>query len=113
MNVKKMMGVLSVVAVAVFGPVAGAEQVAPAAAQGTPAAPAETISLKKGEVYTLEVKDLTRLAVGDPEMADISLDEKKKDPVGVRITGGKRGETTLVTWTKDGTIKAYKLVIQG
>lgn len=113
MNVKKMMGVLSVVAVAVLGPVAGAEQVAPAAAQGSPTAPSETITLKKGSVYTLEVKDLTRLAVGDPETADISVDEQKKDPVGVRITGRKAGETTLVTWTKDGTLKAFKLVIQG
>lgn len=113
MNVKKMLGVLSVVAVAAFGPVAGAEQEAPAAAQGSPAAPSETITLKKGSVYTLAVKDLTRLAVGDPEIADISVDDKKKDTQVVRITGSKAGETTLVTWTKDGTLKAYKLVIQG
>jgi|GEM_PF-3575804 len=114
-NVKKMMGVLAVTAVAVFGTAAGAEQVAPAAAQGSPAAPSETISLKKGEVYTLQVKDLVRIAVGDPETADISVDDKKdqKDTVGVRITGRKAGETTLLTWTKDGTRKAYKLVVQG
>lgn len=109
MNVKKMMGVLAVTAVAVLGTGAGAEQVAPAAAQGSPAAPAETISLKKGEVYTLQVKDLTRVAVGDPATADISVDDK----TGIRITGRKAGETTLLTWTKDGTRKAYKLAIQG
>ncbi|MFY0527075.1 pilus assembly protein N-terminal domain-containing protein [Archangium gephyra] len=114
-NVKKMMGVLAVTAVAVLGTAAGAEQVAPAAAQGSPAAPAETISVKKGEVYTLEVKDLVRIAVGDPETAGVSVADKaeKKDATGVRITGRKAGETTLLTWTKDGTRKAYKLVVQG
>ena len=111
-NVKKMMGVLAVTAVAVLGTVAGAEQVAPAAAQGSPAAPSETISVKKGEVYTLGVKDLVRIAVGDPETADVSVDGQK-DTVGVRITGRKAGETTLLTWTKDGTRKAYKVVVQG
>jgi hypothetical protein len=111
-NVKKMMGVLAVTAVAVLGTAAGAEQVAPAAAQGSPAAPLETLSLKKGEVYTLQVKDLVRIAVGDPETAGVSVDDQK-DTVGVRITGRKAGETTLLTWTKDGARKAYKLVVQG
>jgi hypothetical protein len=111
-NVKKMMGVLAVTAVAVLGTAAGAEQVAPAAAQGSPAAPSETLSLKKGEVYTLRVKDLVRIAVGDPETAGVSVDDEK-DTVGVRITGRKAGETTLLTWTKDGARKAYKLVVQG
>lgn len=112
-NVKKMMGVLAVTAVAVLGTAAGAEQVAPAAAEGTLAA--ETIHIKKGEAYTLEVKDLVRIAVGDPETAGISLSDKakKKDTTGVLITGLEAGETTLLTWTKDGTRKAYKLVIQG
>ena len=113
-NVKKMMGVLAVTAVAVLGTVAGAEQVAPTAAQGSPAAPAETLTVKKGEVYTLAVKHLVRIAVGDPSTADISVGDKtEKDTTDVRITGRKPGETTLLTWTKDGTRKAYKLVIQG
>ena len=114
-NVKKMMGVLAVTAVAVLGTAAGAEQVAPTAAQGSPAAPAETLSVKKGEVYTLNVKDLVRLAVGDPAIADVSIADEtdKKDTTGVRISGRKAGETTLLTWTKDGVRKAYKIVVQG
>jgi hypothetical protein len=114
-NVKKMMGVLAVTAVAVWGTAAGAEQVAPAAAQGSPAAPAETIRVKTGEVYTLDVKDLVRIAVGDPATADVTVADKtdKKDTTGVRITGRKVGETTMLTWTKDGARKAYKLVVQG
>ncbi|WP_375769431.1 pilus assembly protein N-terminal domain-containing protein [Archangium gephyra] len=114
-NVKKMMGVLAVTAVAVLGTAAGAEQGAPAAAQGGPTVPSETLSVKKGEVYTLEVKNLVRIAVGDPETVDISVADKtdKKDSVGVRITGLKAGETTLLTWTKDGARKAYKVVVQG
>ncbi|KFA91776.1 pilus assembly protein N-terminal domain-containing protein [Archangium violaceum] len=112
-NVKKMMGVLAVTAVAVLGTAAGAEQVTPETVQGTPTS--ETIHIKKGEAYTLEVKDLVRLAVGDPETAGISESDKtkKKDTTGVLITGLEAGETTLLTWTKNGTRKAYKLVIQG
>ncbi|OJT25682.1 hypothetical protein BO221_07440 [Archangium sp. Cb G35] len=108
-NVKKMMGVLAVTAVAVLGTAAGAEQVAPAAAHDTPAAPAETISLKKGEVHSLEVKNLVRIALGDSSMANVSVD----GPTTLRITGSKAGETTLLVWTKDGARKAYKLAIQG
>jgi Flp pilus assembly secretin CpaC len=108
-NVKKMMGVLALTAVAVLGTGAGAEQVTPTAAQGSPAAPTETINLKAGAVHTLAVKDLVRVAVGDPTTADISVD----GATGLRITGRKAGETTLLVWTKDGARKAYALVVQG
>jgi Flp pilus assembly secretin CpaC len=111
MNVKKLVGVVAVLAVAVLGSGAGAEQAAPTPdkAQAQKPAPEETLTLKKDEVRTLVVKEFTRLAVGDPQVADISVSGTD----GVRIQGRKQGETTLLVWTKDGTRKAYKLVIQG
>jgi Flp pilus assembly secretin CpaC len=111
MNVKKKVGVVAVLAVAMLGTGAVAEQATPTPdkAQAKKVAPEETLTLKKGEVRTLEVKDLTRIAVGDPEVADITVSGE----AGVRIQGRKQGETTLLVWTKDGTRKAYRLVIQG
>jgi Flp pilus assembly secretin CpaC len=111
MNVKKQVGVVAVLAVAVLGSGAMAEQATPAPdkAQAKKLTPEETLSLKKDEVHTLEVKDLIRIAVGDPGVADISVSGTE----GVRIQGRKQGETTLLVWTKDGTRKAYKLVVQG
>ncbi|MCY1083701.1 pilus assembly protein N-terminal domain-containing protein [Archangium lansingense] len=109
MNVKKMMGVLAVTAVAVFGTVAGAEEAAPPAAQGSAEAPAETISLKKGGVHTLEVKELVRIAVGDSSTADVSVVGGSR----IRISGRAKGSTTLLVWTKDGERKAYTLIVQG
>jgi Flp pilus assembly secretin CpaC len=58
---------------------------------------------------TITVKDVTRIAVGDPATADI----KVSDAGEIRITGGKQGETLLLVWTKDGARKAYKLIVQG
>jgi len=71
--------------------------------------PEETITLKKDGVHTLTVKELTRLALGDPTTADVSVSGAD----AVRITGRKQGETLLLVWTKDGTRKAYRLVVQG
>ena len=111
MHVKKLMEVSAVVAVMVLGTAAGAEQAAPPAPQAkAPAAPQETITLKSGEVRTLEVKDVTRVAVGDPKIADISVAGEQKTQL--RITGGEHGRTTLLVWTKDGARKEYLLVIR-
>jgi Flp pilus assembly secretin CpaC len=111
MHVKKLFGVVAVLAVAMSGTGAGAEQASPAPgnAQAGKITPDETLTLKKDEVRTLEVKELIRLAVGDPQVADISVSGMD----GVRIQARKQGETMLLVWTKDGKRKAYRLVIQG
>ncbi|MFL5356767.1 pilus assembly protein N-terminal domain-containing protein [Archangium sp.] len=113
MHMKNLRAVIAVLAVTVSGAEAGAEPAAPAPARqkaGLPA-PEETFTLKPGEKKELPVKDLTRVAVGDPEVADIAVDGK--GGAVLHITGGKPGETTLLVWTKDGARKAYKLVVQG
>ncbi|WP_158502148.1 pilus assembly protein N-terminal domain-containing protein [Vitiosangium sp. GDMCC 1.1324] len=109
---KKLVGVVAVLAVTVFGTEARSEQ-APAPAQGQ-AAPAhdETLTLNKGEVRILDAKDITRVALGSQEFADVATGGDGSEKV-LRVTGVKKGETTLLVWTKDGKRKSYRLVIQG
>ncbi|HZI10536.1 MAG TPA: pilus assembly protein N-terminal domain-containing protein [Myxococcus sp.] len=76
----------------------------------SPAAPAEeTVTLKKGGTHELKLKDLSRVAVGDPEVADIQVSGKD----ALRITGQKAGETTLLVWTGDKQeLRAYHVVVR-
>lgn len=112
MHVKKMLGGAVVLAVMMLGTGALAELAAPAPAQKKAPIPApeETFTLKRGETRELEMKDLSRIAVGNPEIADIGIDDKRVTVL--RITGSKQGETTLLVWTKDGARRAFKLVVR-
>ncbi|QRK10967.1 pilus assembly protein N-terminal domain-containing protein [Archangium violaceum] len=110
MHVKKMLGGVAVLAVMVFGSTAGAAQAGPVRTNEAQApAPEETLTLKAREVRTLEVKGLTRIAVGDPEIVGVTVEGGS----GIRLTGLEKGETTMRVWTSDGARKAYKLVVQG
>ncbi len=112
MYAKKLVGVAVVLSVMVFGSGASAQPPAPPAAQGkTQDVPEKTITLMKGQGQTLEVKNLVRVAIGDPEVAEVSF-EGANDAI-IRLTGSKKGETTLLVWTKDGARKAYRIVTQG
>jgi Flp pilus assembly secretin CpaC len=59
----------------------------------------DTLTLQAGETRTLRVPGVTRVAVGDPHIADIQVDGKTGD---VRVTGGRKGKTTLLVWTRSG-----------
>lgn len=76
----------------------------------SPAAPAEeTVTLKKGGTHELKMKDLSRAAVGDPEVADIQVSGKD----ALRIIGQKAGETTLLVWSGDKQeLRAYHVVVR-
>lgn len=114
MHMKNLVAVLAVLAVTVSGAEAGAEPATPASAPkkaGQPA-PEETLTLKPGGKKDLSAMDVIRVAVGDPEVADIAVDSKGEETV-LHINGKKPGETTLLVWTNDGKRKAYKLVVQG
>lgn len=76
--------------------------------QPAPVATEETITLQVGGTKELQVSGLTRVAVGDPEVADIDVE----GGATLRIEGRKAGETILVVWTGEGR-KAYRLVVQG
>ncbi|MDY7232142.1 pilus assembly protein N-terminal domain-containing protein [Hyalangium rubrum] len=68
----------------------------------------ETLSLRKGGSKVVQAPGMNRVAVGDPEIAEITFPE---DAV-IHVTGLKAGETTLVVWIGT-TIKTYRIVVQG
>ncbi|MBN1206532.1 MAG: pilus assembly protein N-terminal domain-containing protein [Myxococcaceae bacterium] len=73
-----------------------------------PADTHETLTLRPGGSKVVKAPGMNRLAIGDPEIADIKVPDKGS----VRITALKAGETTLVIWS--GTvIKTYRLVVEG
>lgn len=75
-----------------------------------PAAPAEeTLTLKKGGTHELKVKGLSRVAVGDPEVADIQAPGNDV----LKLSGQKAGETTLLVWSGDKQeLRTYRVVVR-
>lgn len=66
---------------------------------GASAAPEERLEIRLGELRTLPVKELTRVAIGDPKIADVSVVNSHElliIPKGV-------GETTLMLWDGGGS----------
>ncbi|QSQ24132.1 pilus assembly protein N-terminal domain-containing protein [Pyxidicoccus parkwayensis] len=86
---------LALVALTLIGtPVLAAEETKPAKAAEAAPAPEGTVTLKKGGQKDLSVPGMVRVAIDDPEVADVDLANK-----GVlRLTGSKAGETTLLVW---------------
>lgn len=58
----------------------------------------DNIQIIKGDLYTIETNNLTRVSVTEPEIADIS--DAKKD--SVVLLGKKPGQTILFVWDEDG-----------
>src|SRR5215217_2056402 len=74
---------------------------------GTSAAAEERIELKAGEQRVLDLQDLTRVALGDPETADVKTLGKGK----LEVTGKAAGTTTLLVWKRNGERLAYSVVV--
>jgi Flp pilus assembly secretin CpaC len=73
-----------------------------------PTSTQETLILKRGSSMSVKVPGMNRIAIGDPEIAEVEVPDKS----AIRLTGLKAGETTLVVWS--GTdIKTYRLVVEG
>jgi Flp pilus assembly secretin CpaC len=66
----------------------------------------ETLTLRTGDATALLVPGLMRIAIGDPEIADIRTTGES----GIRVDGLKAGETTMLVWTDKGR-KAYRIVV--
>ena len=91
--------VLSLFSVPVF---AGAPQ------KAAPEETQETITLRAGNAKSLTIPNVTRIALGDTECADVKT-------VGgnvIRIEGKKAGETTLLIWTQGKDPKSYRIVVK-
>ncbi len=71
--------------------------------------PDETVTLSKGGSQELKLKDMKRVAVGDPGVADIKLNGKDT----LQLSGLAAGETTLLVWTGDEQqLRVYHLVVK-
>lgn len=67
----------------------------------------ERFPVQLGSSKTLVVSGMTRIALEDPDIADVEV-------IGgdaIRIDGRKIGETKLIVWTA-GSRKAYRIVVQ-
>jgi pilus assembly protein CpaC len=73
-----------------------------------PAASEEKISVRAGNSKTLSAPGVTRLALGDPEIADV----KMAGGDVIRIDGLKAGETMLIVWVGKAR-KSYRIVVDG
>jgi putative type II/III system pilus formation protein len=117
MDMKKRMGVVAVLAVVMFGTAASAAPVTPG---NTPkeahGVPTETITLKPGEVKNLPAKGAIRAAIGDSDIAEISVDRSSStssSTLSFLLTGGEVGKTTLILWFGDKTSRTYEIIVQG
>ena len=72
-----------------------------------PADARETVTVRAGNSKALKAPGVTRVALGDPEIADVKVTE---DDV-LRVDGLKAGETTLIVWTGKAR-KEYRIVIE-
>ncbi len=76
--------------------------------EAKPSAQEETVTLKKGESRELRMEGLSRVAVGDPQVADVDVEGKGL----LRIEARKAGETTLLVWAGAKERRAYRIVVR-
>lgn len=99
---------IALVALALVGAPALAEESKPAPSSGASATTEETVVVKKGSHHELRTSGLTRVAIGDPEIAGI-------DALGegvLRITGKQAGETGLLVWAgPENKRSGYRIVV--
>ena len=99
---------VGVLALMLAGPGALAkDKVAPSPQQVTPKE-GETMTLKRGETKSFTFPGVTRVAVGDPEIADITMDSADT----LRVKGGEQGKTTLLVWTSDKARRSYLIEVK-
>ena len=91
------------VALALAGPAALAkDKAAPPVPQAAPKE-GDTLKLKRGETKAFLFPGVTRVAVGDPEIADIEVAQSGT----LVVKGGEQGKTTLLVWTADKARHSY------
>jgi pilus assembly protein CpaC len=96
------------VALVLSGPGALAEdKAAPSTRKASPKED-ETLTLKRGETKRFTFPGVTRVAVGDPEIADITVDAADT----LTVKGGSEGKTTLLVWTADKARRSYLIHVK-
>jgi len=93
---------LAVTAVGSYAPRVAAESSASSESSGE-------VPLVVGQIKKLSFdKPMSRIAVGDPQVADVRPDGDN----GIVVTGKAHGKTTLLVWFDDGPRKAYLLNVK-
>src|SRR3954468_13432180 len=105
-----MRHVLGVVmlALTLAGPVALAGDKAAPPTQNAAPKEDDTLAVKRGETKVVAFSEITRVAVGDPEIADVEVDGSNK----LRVKGVSEGKTTLLVWTKDKARHSYLIDVK-
>ncbi|MCP3102522.1 pilus assembly protein N-terminal domain-containing protein [Myxococcus sp. K15C18031901] len=75
---------------------------------GTVAGADERIQLDVGQTKVLTVKKLKRLAIGDPEVAQVKMGSEAGQ---VSLTGREAGTTKLITWDENDSLRAFDIVV--
>lgn len=96
------------VALALAGPGALAKDKAASPPQNVAPNAGDTLTLKRGETKTLVFPGVTRVAVGDPEIADIEV----ASPDTLIVKGGLEGKTTLLVWMEDKARRSYLIHVK-
>ncbi len=96
------------VALALAGTGALAEDKAAPPAQSASPKEGDTLTIKKGETKTFVFTNVTRVAVGDPEIADIEVNATDK----LTVKGSSKGKTTLLVWTGDKKRHSFLIDVQ-
>ncbi|MBL8914682.1 MAG: pilus assembly protein N-terminal domain-containing protein [Archangium sp.] len=73
-----------------------------------PAAVPDVITLRPKDLAEFHVPGLTRVAIGDPSVADVKIAGDER----VRIDGVAAGTTTLFAWMKDGSRRSWSIQIK-
>jgi pilus assembly protein CpaC len=68
---------------------------------------AEPVRLAPKEQEVLKVGNISRVAVGDPSIADVTPTGKGE----LLITARQRGRTTITLWTAKGTVERREIVV--
>lgn len=72
------------------------------------AAASSTVTVKVGAKKTLGVQDIARVAVTDPEIADIRVSGTGGE---VEVTGRAAGTTQVTVWTQGGAKVSYEVAV--
>ncbi len=99
---------VGVLALVLAGPAALAKDKAAPAPQQVAPKDGETLTLKRGETKAFTFPGVTRVAVGDPEIADITVDAADT----LTVKGGSEGKTTLLVWTADKARRSYLIEVK-
>lgn len=67
----------------------------------------EPFTVRQGTAKTLLVPGMTRIALEDPDIADVEVTGEDS----LRIDGLKIGETKLIVWTS-GWRRGYRIVVE-